>query len=208
MEPKLLEMKARRHQLIAAGSGEIPAANAGCCLASARAMSGPDQSPWLLTVRSKKTLLLVSDDARLGVRASETADLAELAFQQIDNTANALRLAAQDHPAVVLLDLDLPASAAWEATERFLEEENSPPLVLMTGRTGHFELGMAVCAGMILDKSIGPNQLLEQVHGLLTKSDMDQERDRACQRLLVRWLRPCEWTVPVSPDYRHWGINE
>lgn len=208
MEPKLLEMKLRRHQSIAANNEELFTANGRSCLAHVRAEAGSDLSPWLLTERTRKTLLLVSDDANLGVRVSAAADLAKLAFQQANDAANALRLTARDYPAIVLLDLDMPASAGWNATERFLADDNGPPLGLMTGRTGHFDLGMAICAGMVLDKSIVQRRLLEQVHVLLERSGQDQERYLACLRLLVHWLRTYELAAPTSSEHRHWGINE
>jgi CheY-like chemotaxis protein len=208
MKPKLLEIKFRRHPLAAAGSVEMPAAPAGYGLSSARAWAGPDLTSWSPARRNQKSLLLVSNDAGLGVRVSNTADLAGLAFQHIHDTANALRRAAQDRPTLVLLDLDLAAAAGWRAAEEFLQDENGPSLALMTGRIRHCDLGMAIGAGMVLDKSIAPRQLLAQLRARLARSDRERERQRACQRLLVRWLRPYETTAPTAPDCRHWGINE
>lgn len=208
MKPKLLEMKVRRHEHTATNDEKIFTTSGRSCLAPATGGARPNRSPWLLTERTEKTVLLVSDDSNLGVRVSDTADLAELAFQQVNDARNAFRLAARDRPAVVLLDLDLPASAGWHATEQFLKDDHGPPLALMTGCTGHFDLDMAMCTGMVLDKSIVQRHLLEHVYALLTKSDMEQKHYRDCQRLLVRWLRPYEWAAPALPDHRHWGINE
>lgn len=207
MEPKLLEMKVQRHRLIAADKETMRPTGVGLCLAGVGTDTKSDVLSGLLKASSKRTLLLVSDDASLGVRVSDTADLARLAFQQINDTTNALRLAARSPVAVVLLDLDLPASTGWNATEQFLEDENGPPLALMTGRTDHMDLVMCVNSGMVLHKSIGPSRLLKQVHTLLARSVPDQERYRDCLQRLVRWLRPYEWSPPAS-DHRHWGINE
>lgn len=208
MKPNLFKMNIRRHPLIAAGSVEMAVANAGGCLTADRTIEGSDPWPGWRAESKKNTLLLVSNDASLGVRVSDAACLAELPFQQFNDAANALRLAERDRAAAVLLDLDLPASSGWVAAELFLRDENGPPVALMSARLGHLDLGLAIRSGLVMDKSIGSSLLLEQVHALLAKSHGDRQLRRACQQLLIRWLRPYESTVPVSPDHRHWGINE
>ena len=64
---------------------------------------------------------------------------------------------------MVLLDLDLPSQAAWEAADWLLQEQNCPPLILLTARSGQFDLSTAIRAGSLVDKTIGPSQLLEVV---------------------------------------------
>lgn len=205
MKPKLLDTKIRRCRLndtTDAEPGRIGLATTTGTLT----MPAPPRS--LPAETRRKTLLLVSDDAALGARSSNLAGLAELAFLQINNPVNALRLAEQDHPAVVFIDLDLPAAAGWEAAERFLDNADGPPLVLLTGRTEHPDFGMAVRAGMVLDKSASPAQLLEKLDHVLAGSGRDLAHRRAGQQLLIRWLRPYGWTPPAAPAIRHWGINE
>jgi DNA-binding response OmpR family regulator len=206
MTSKLLETKIRRHQLFAAFD-EGRAVNCPICLVSPGAPAVPGHPP-LPAVEGRSTLLLVSDDAGLGVRLSNTANLAGLAYMQINDPANAIRLAVPDCPSVVFLDLDLPALAGWEVVERFLEDERWPSLVLLTGRTHDFGLGAAIHAGTIVDKSASLARLLKTVDGILTEAAAEREDRRARQRLLVRRLRPCDWTVPVTSGNRHWGINE
>ena len=75
-----------------------------------------------------------------------------------------------DQPAVVLLDLDLPSQAAWEAADWLLQEQNCPPLILLTARSGQFDLSTAIRAGSLVDKTIGPSQLLEVVDETLVPS--------------------------------------
>ncbi len=181
--------------------------NCPICLVSTGTPAVPSLPP-LPAVEGRSTLLLVSDDAGLGIRLGNTANLAGLAFMQINDPANAVRLAGPDCPSVVFLDLDLPALAGWEAVERFLEDERCLSLVLLTGRTHEFGLSAAIHAGAIVDKSVSPARLLETVDGVLTEAAAERADRRARQRLLVRWLRPYDWTVPVTSANRHWGINE
>jgi DNA-binding response OmpR family regulator len=157
---------------------------------------------------ARRTVLLVSNDAGVGERLGSAADRADLAFWQTTDSANAHRLAVQNHPAVVFLDLDFPALSGWDAAERFLENERCPPLILLSGRTSRLDMEAAICGGTITDKSASPDQLLEKVNGALTEPDAERVNRHARQRLLISWLRPFHWTIPVTPAVRHWGINE
>ena len=167
-----------------------------------------DIPPAFLTNTYRKALLLVSDDAALGVSLGNAADLADLAFQQVGDSVTAGRVANQERPAVVFLDLDLPGLEGWRAAEQFLRDENGPPVVLLTARTAHFDLDVAIRAGMVLDKSARPGQVVDRVNRLLAKQETEQGYFRAGQRLLIRWMRPYDWTVAAAPVDRHWGINE
>jgi ActR/RegA family two-component response regulator len=206
MKSKLLETQIQRHQLVAAFNEER-AANCSICLVSTGARAGAEL-PQLPAKKDRRALLLVSDDAGLGVRLGHATDLAGLVFMQINDSANAFRLADRDHPAVVLLDLDLPAVAGWDAADQFLEDESGPSLLLLTGRTDHFSLGAAIQAGVIMDKSASPARLLEGGGRVLMETDPAQVDRRIRQRRLVRWLRPYNWTDPAASGNRHWGLNE
>lgn len=165
------------------------------------------RSPLLLAPPSRrKTLLLVSRDAVLATALRHLASLDDLAFQQITDAGDLLRLMAANHTTAVFVDLDLPELEGWKAAEKFLDREQGPPLFLCTGHAGHFDLGQAVRAGLILDKSVNPAVLCGELSDLLANLDTDPQPSRARQRLLVRWLRPNDWTVPSV--HRDWGINE
>jgi hypothetical protein len=30
----------------------------------------------------------------------------------------------------------------------------------------------------------------------------------AIQRVVIRWLKPCSWSIPITPAHGVWGINE
>ena len=153
-------------------------------------------------------LMLVSTDAGLSVRLDRMAERAGLALLQVNDSADVLRLAARHCPAVVCLDLDLPELAVWEAAEGLLQDEAGPGLVLLSGRTNHFDLGAAIGMGAVVDKSAGPVRLFEQVDRILAEPEAERIERKARQRRLVRWLRPYDWAAPVEPTHRHWGINE
>ena len=156
----------------------------------------------------KRGILLISDDASLGENLRFAAVRTARAVVQVDGVADALRKLRAGHPAAVLLDLDLPSQAAWEAADCLLEEESCPPLILLTARSDQFDLRTAIRAGSLVDKSAGPSRLLEVVDQTLAGPCSAQAERNAIQRVMIRWLRPCGWSVPVTPAHRFTGINE
>ena len=207
MSLQLLELKTRRPNLFA-GDNEKHAGGGSVCQAPAGIIAMPDLPLLLKTRESQKTLLLVSEDAGLGISLAHTASHVGLAFHRVLNSTQALRLMTGHSPAIVFVDLDLPELEGWRAAERFLNDKNGPPLVLLTGRATHFDLDLAISAEMVLDKSVHPSELTGKVNRLLAKLETEQEYRRAGQRLLIRWLRPYDWNEPVNLCNRHWGINE
>ena len=108
----------------------------------------------------------------------------------------------------MLLDLDLPSQGAWEIADSLLQEAGCPPLILLTGRRDQFDVSTAIRAGSLVDKSAGLAKLLEVVDQALALPDSNQGERNAIQRIMIQWLRPCAWSVPVTPTYRFWGLNE
>jgi CheY-like chemotaxis protein len=127
---------------------------------------------------------------------------------QVDGVADALQKMRAGQPAAVLLDLDLPAQAAWEAADCLLQEESCPPIILLTARSDQFDLSTAIRAGSLVDKSAGSSRLLEVVDQTLAGPCSAQAERNAIQRVMIRWLRPCGWSAPVTPAHRFWGTNE
>jgi CheY-like chemotaxis protein len=127
---------------------------------------------------------------------------------QVDGVADALWSMRAGQPVVVLLDLDLPSQAAWEAADCLLQEESCPPLILLTARSDQFDMGTAIRAGSLVDKATAPSRLLEAVDRTLAEPCSAQAERNAIQRVMIRWLRPSSWSVPVTAAHRLWRINE
>jgi len=70
---------------------------------------------------------LVSDDAELGQNLERAATQASRTVVRVNGATDALRTMRIIRPAAVLLDLDLPAEAAWAAADSLLQEESCPP---------------------------------------------------------------------------------
>jgi len=155
-----------------------------------------------------RELLLVSDDASLGENLRRVAVQTGRAVVQVDRVTDALRRLRAGQLAAVLLDLDLPSQAAWEAADGLLQEKTCPPLILLTARSDQFDVSTAIRAGSLVDKTIDPRRLLEAVDATLAAPSSARAERNAIQRVMIRWLRPCSWTAPVTPAYRFWRINE
>jgi DNA-binding response OmpR family regulator len=156
----------------------------------------------------KRAILLVSDDASLGENLKCAAAQTGRAVVQVDGTVNALRKMRAGQSAIVLLDLDLPSQVAWEAADCLLQEESCPPLLLLTARSDQFDLGTAIRAGSLIDKTTSPSRLLELVDQTLAGPCSAQAERNAIQRVMIRWLRPCGWSVPVTSSHRFTEMNE
>ncbi len=156
----------------------------------------------------KKGILLISDDASLGENLRCAAVQTGRAVVQVDGVSAALRKVRVGQHAAVLLDLDLPAQAAWAAADSLLQKETCPPLILLTARSDQFDLSTAIRAGTLVDKSASPGCLLEAVDQTLAGPCSVQAERNAIQRVMIQWLKPSGWSVPVTPARRFWGINE
>jgi CheY-like chemotaxis protein len=153
-------------------------------------------------------ILLVSDDTALGENLRRAAAQVRRSVVQADGLGEALRAVRSAHLAAVLLDLDLPSQGAWEIADGLLQEASCPPLILVTGRRDQFDVSTAIRAGSLVDKSASLARLLEVVEQAVALPGSNLAERNAIQRVVIRWLRPCAWSVPVTPAQSFWGINE
>jgi len=156
----------------------------------------------------KNGILLVSNDAKLGAALKCAARQTGRTVVQVDGVAEALLAMRRGQSGTVLLDLDLPSQAAWGAADFLLQEESCPPLILLTAHSDQFDISAAIRAGSLVDKSEGPGRLLEAVDQTLAGPCSAQAERNAIQRVMIQWLKPCGWSVPVTPAHRFWRINE
>jgi DNA-binding NarL/FixJ family response regulator len=98
--------------------------------------------------------------------------------------------------------------SSLDIAERLLQEPGCPPMVLLTGRQDQFDVSTAIRAGSLVDKSAGLGKLLEAVDQALALPDSNRGERNAIQRITIQWLRPSGWSAPVTPSYRHGGLNE
>lgn len=156
----------------------------------------------------KRTLLLISNDARLHQKLRCVANLAGRIVVRVDGATDMARILYAVRPAAVLVDLDLSKAVAWEKADALLQQKSCPPVVLLMAPSEQFDVRTAIRAGCILDKSAEPTRLLEVVEEILAAPNLAHAEQNAIQRVVIRWLRPRNWSPAQSPPYRFWGINE
>ena len=157
---------------------------------------------------SKGLILLISQDTHLHNRLRGLANTAGMLVVRLDAMQGVVPAMRAISPAIVLLDLDLPNQVAWDIADAMLQQQNCPPVILLSSCCEQFDVSTATRAGSIVDKSEGATRLLEIAHEALSMPQPNRVEQNAILRVLIRWLKPCSWSFPVTPAHRFWGINE
>jgi len=156
------------------------------------------------SVRQVRPLLLLSEDEvfcwKLLMAASQVGRRLVRGHPAADGP-QMLRIVM---PEVVLLDLDFHEEMAWVTADALLQDENCPPLVLLTSNGKQSDFDTAIQAGCLIEKTIEPMRLLAVVEQKLVSTRADQREQSGIQRLVIRWLKPMQ----VGRLNRFWGINE
>jgi ActR/RegA family two-component response regulator len=168
----------------------------------------PEPPPVRKTYSHRRAILLISSDAALGLKLNNAAALSGASLVRMDGTADAVQAVRIVAPSGVLLDLDLPGGAGWHAADMLLEQPDGPPLVLLSGRNEQPDIGTAISAGSIIEKAADVRRILEAVRRSRAASAAERLNWNAIQRAVVRWLKPCVWSMPLPAPNRFWGINE
>lgn len=157
---------------------------------------------------AKRTILLLSQDTHLQDSLRGLANGAGMLVVRLDAMRGVVPAMRAISPAVVLLDLDLPNEAAWGLADALLQEQNCPAVMLLSSHCEQFDVNTALRTDSIIDKSEGPARVLEATHEILSLPPSNLSERNAILRVLIRWLKPCSWSLTGSPAQRFWGINE
>lgn len=115
------------------------------------------------------TVLIVDDDPFIRrLIATTLEDVSGMALRQAGDGVEALDLAAEEAPAIVFLDIDMPRLDGI-ATCRALRERHGPaPRIVMLTAAGQEQQGAARAAGadLFLTKPFSPLDLLRLVDDL------------------------------------------
>jgi len=160
------------------------------------------------TVAEKRPLLLLSEDEDLCWNLLMAASHAGRKLVRGHPAADGSQMLRIVKPEAVLLDLDLPEETAWMTADALLQEEGCPPVILLTSNARQSDFDTAIQAGFLIQKAMEPAKLFELVEQKLQSTKAVQREQNAMQRIVIRWLKPCGWSVRVTPLKRFWGINE
>jgi DNA-binding response OmpR family regulator len=120
-----------------------------------------------------KRILLVDDDALL--RRSLAFNLQQAGFSPIAaaNAEDALAMARQDPPDLVILDIGLPGMDGLDALRHFRESMNVP-IIFLTARRREFDqvLGLELGADDYVTKPFDLDVLLARIKAVLRRSSL------------------------------------
>jgi DNA-binding response OmpR family regulator len=121
-----------------------------------------------------KTILVVEDEPKIADLARDYLEHAGFAVLVSGNGRNALDLARQRRPDLVVLDLGLPGLDGLEVT-RELRRHGDLPIVMLTARDDELDklLGLELGADDYITKPFSPRELVARVKAVLRRSERD-----------------------------------
>ncbi len=150
---------------------------------------------------TQETILIVEDD-------NKTASLINLYLQRegyetavASDGLEALNLARNRSPAVIILDLMLPRLDGWEVCRR-IREFSDVPILMLTAKGEEFDrvLGLTIGADDYVVKPFSPRELVARIKALLRRTSI-VSRDKA-DKLKVGGLVLDSHTHEVMVDNR------
>ena len=117
-----------------------------------------------------QTILIVEDEPTLQETLKYNLDKAGYQTIVIGNGADALRLARENPPDLILMDIMLPGLDGVEVT-RILRHEQSTPIIMLTAKDREIDrvLGLEIGADDYLTKPFSMRELLARVNAQLRR---------------------------------------
>jgi two-component system alkaline phosphatase synthesis response regulator PhoP len=118
-----------------------------------------------------QTILIVEDDRRIATIASDYLRHAGFAVLTADTGEAGLRLAAEHHPDLVVLDLRLPAMDGFAVAGR-LRQDSTVPIIMLTARVEEADRirGLEAGADDYVRKPFSPRELVARVQAVLRRT--------------------------------------
>jgi len=120
----------------------------------------------------KKTILVVDDKA--SVRTLVREYLVEEGFRVVaaENGLNALSVARQEKPDLILLDIMMPEMGGYEFIREYRKEHNTP-IILLTAKLEESDkvLGLELGADDYVTKPFGMRELLARIRAVLRRAE-------------------------------------
>jgi len=130
------------------------------------------------------TILVVEDEPTLQETLKYNLDKAGYQTVVIGNGADALKLAREDPPDLILMDIMLPGLDGVEVT-RILRHEQSTPIIMLTAKDSEIDrvLGLEIGADDYLTKPFSMRELLARVKAQLRRVKLveDDLRDQGAK---------------------------
>ncbi|MGH7330903.1 MAG: response regulator transcription factor [Vulcanimicrobiaceae bacterium] len=127
---------------------------------------------------SKERLLIVEDDKDIAAFEKEVLDRAEFVVQIAPNGAQALELAAQWSPDVVLLDVGLPDISGLDVLTS-LSNTSDAFILMVSAASGEDDIlrGLGLGADDYITKPFSPAELVARIQSFLRRRDRHSQRE-------------------------------
>lgn len=115
-----------------------------------------------------KTVLVADDE--VSIRKLYERELGREGYNVVfaNNGQEAIRLARESIPDLVIMDIRMPGMDGLEAMGRILEENNQVPVVINTAYSSYQDSFLSWCADAYVTKSADLSELKHTVRDLLT----------------------------------------
>ena len=125
-------------------------------------------------------ILLVDDEPSIIQLARMYLEREGFRVQSVNDGEAALNQVAQQHPALVVLDVMLPKLDGFEVCRRLRASQNSAAILMLTARDEDIDkiLGLELGADDYLTKPFNPRELVARVKAILRRGDR-KEADTA-----------------------------
>ena len=164
-----------------------------------------------------QTLLVVEDEAKIRDLLRSYLEREGFSVMTTDSGADAISLAAQTAPDLIILDLRLP-DVPGEEVAREIRRSSRVPIVMLTAKSAEADriLGLEIGADDYLTKPFSPRELTLRIRAILRRGDGGRDVgdgrhsfgegelivDEARREVLVRGepveLTPTEWSVLLA----------
>ena len=132
--------------------------------------------------KNGRTILLVEDNADNQIIYRRALEHFGYAVLEAGDGEEATRLASEQLPDLVLMDISIPRMDGWEATKRLLADERTKriPIIALTAhalpsdRARGAEIGFAA----YLTKPIEPRRVLEEIERVLSRQQTTTAQPR------------------------------
>ncbi|MBN1442225.1 MAG: response regulator, partial [Planctomycetes bacterium] len=114
-----------------------------------------------------KTVLIADDEPN--IRMLYRRELTDEGYQVMtaSDAKEAIRIARETPPDLVILDIRMPGMDGLEAMDRILEENNELPIIINTAFTAYRDSFLSWPADAYITKSADLSELKETVHTIL-----------------------------------------
>ncbi len=122
------------------------------------------------------TVLVVDDEPKITRLVGDYLDQAGLRVLEAVRGEDALRLAREENPDLIVLDLGLPDVDGLDVLRR-IRAESSVPVVILTARSDETDLvvGLELGADDYVVKPFGPKELVARIRALLRRAALTDE---------------------------------